>query len=454
MTRRQHFRNISLILLAGAAGSYWYLTSPDKAQVPIEDMQGPQPKLTTPRSEGFPTIKIPDVVGWQKNVMPIPAKGLQVQAFAQGLDHPRWVQVMPNGDVLVAESSAPARETKGLTDWIARKLMSKSNGGGASADRITLLRDADGDGVAEFKSVLIDGLHSPLGMALREDRLYIGNTDAVVSVPYKPGDTKITAKPEKLMDLPAEAPNGHWTRNVVIDPKGEFLYVTIGSNSNIGENKDVNPGFLNQIYQPKRAIIKQYEFKRKEETIFASGLRNPTGMDFDPVSGRLWTVVNERDMIGSDGPPDYLTFVSPGSFYGWPWFYWGQNSDTRIPPQREDLKQYSRRPDYALGPHVAALGLAFSRSAALGETFASGAFIGMHGSWNRVPVSGYKVAFVPFKPNGYPVDNAKPVDVLTGFLNKDGKAQGRPAGVAIAKDGALLVADDSGNSIWRVSKAN
>ena len=361
---------------------------------------------------------------------------------------------MPNGDVLVAESNAPARETKGLMDWIARKLILRSNGGDTSADRITLLRDSDGDGIAEFKSVLIDGLHSPLGMALREGRLYIGNTDAVVSVPYTPGDTKITAKPEKLIDLPAELPNNHWTRNVVIDAKGEYLYVTIGANSNIGENGDNPPGKLNDIYRPKRAIIKQYEFKRKETTIFAAGLRNPTGMDFDPVSGRLWTVVNERDMLGSDGPPDYLTFVSPGSFYGWPWYYWGQNADSRVPPVRGDLQQYSRRPDYALGPHVAALGLAFSRGAELGDTFKSGAFIGMHGSWNRYPVSGYKVVFVPFKDNGYPVDQAKPVEILTDFLGKDGNAQGRPAGVAIAKDGALLVADDSGNSIWRVSKVN
>ncbi len=453
MTRGQHFRNISLLLVLAGIGTYWYLSSPDEAKVPIEDMQGQFPKLTPARTEMFPTIKIPDVIGWTKGATPTPAAGLKVAAFADGLDHPRWMAVMDNGDVLVAESNAPDRETQGFTDWIARKLMSKSNGGAKSADRITLLRDADGDGVSEFRSVLIDGLHSPFGMAMREGRLYIGNTDAVVSVPYKVGDTKITEKPEKLIDLPADLPNNHWTRNVIIDPKGENLYVTVGSNSNIGENKDVKPGFINRLYLPTRALIKQYEFKRKETTIYASGLRNPTGLDFEPKSGRLWTVVNERDMIGSDGPPDYLTYVSQGSFYGWPWFYWGGNGDSRVPPTREDLKQYSRRPDYALGSHVAALGLAFSSKPTLGDQFGHGAFVGMHGSWNRSPLSGYKVAFVPFNDKGYPVEKVKPVDILTGFLTKDGKAQGRPVGVRFAKDGALLVADDGGNMIWRVTKA-
>ena len=444
MTKTQHFRNIVIILLAAAGGSYWYLTSPDIARVEFDKLTGPGPELVAPRRESFPTIKIPDVIGWQGAATPVAAAGLVVKAFASDLKHPRWLTLLPNGDILVAESAAPARKTNGFKDWIARKLIAKADGAEPSADRITLLRDSDGDGVADQRSVLISGLHSPFGMALRSGTLYVANTDAVMAFPYKTGDTKITGKGEKLFDLPAGTPNNHWTRNLIIDPKGEALYVTIGSNSNVGEN--------GMATEKDRAQIKQYDFKTKTLINFAYGLRNPNGMAFNPISKLLWAVVDERDMLGSDGPPDYLTTVDFGTFYGWPFTFWGGLEDQRVPQLRQDLKQYTKRPNYALGPHVAPLGLAFSEGAALGPAFANGAFVGLHGSWNRVPVSGYKLVFIPFNQRGYPT-GAKPVDILTGFLNKDGQAQGRPAGVIFDQNGGILVADDAGNKIWRVSLA-
>jgi glucose/arabinose dehydrogenase len=443
MTRRQHARNLAIIALLAGVGGYWYLTTPDKARVDIAEMQGSTPKLTKVRSEGFPTIGIADIVGWQKGAMPVPAKGLQVQAFADGLDHPRWLHELPNGDVLVAESTQPARETNGIGDWIARKIISRANGTVKSANRITLLRDTDGDGVADMRSVLLTGLNSPFGMALIGERLFVANTDMLLAFPYKTGDTKITAAGTKIMELPAQAPNNHWARNLIAAPDGQSIYVSIGSNSNIGEN--------GMASEKDRAQIKQIDLKTGKPNIFAYGLRNPNGMAFNPTSGTLWTVVNERDMLGSDGPPDYLTTVDFGTFYGWPYFWWGGIEDQRVKQVRMDLKQYTKRPDYALGPHVAALGLAFNTKNALGDQFANGAFIGMHGSWNRSPASGYKVAFIPFNERGFPVDKAKPVDVLSGFLTEKGDAQGRPAGVIFDSKGALLVADDSGNTIWRVS---
>ena len=365
-----------------------------------------------------------------------------MKAFADKLDHPRWLLELPNGDVLVAESSAPDRPVKGVEDWIARKLITDAGGAGGSPDRILLLRDADGDGVAEFRSVLLSGLRSPFGMALVGNTLYVANTDALMAFPYAVGETKITAKGEKVMDLPNNLPNNHWARNVVADPDGQSLYITIGSDSNIAE------GGMEK--EKDRAQIKQYDLKTKEALVFAYGLRNPNGLAFNPISGTLWTVVNERDMLGSDGPPDYLSTVDFGTFYGWPFFYWGGYEDQRVPQARPDLKQYTKRPDYALGPHVAALGLAFNKGPTLGAQFANGAFIGMHGSWNRSPPSGYKVVFIPFNERGFPT-GAKPVDVLTGFLNGKGQAQGRPVGTIVDRKGALLVADDAGNRIWRVT---
>jgi glucose/arabinose dehydrogenase len=444
MSRMSHICNVAILIVLGLVGGYWYLTTPDKAKLDIGAIQGAVPKVTEIRAESFPTVQIAEIVRWAKGAMPKPSKGLVVKPFADGLDHPRWLNILPNGDVLVAESTQPAREPSGLMDRLAKNMMKKANGSDVSANRITLLRDSNGDGVAETRSALLEGLNSPFGMALIGDRLFVANTDAVMAFPFKVGDTKISAKGEKIMDLPANPPNNHWARNLIYDPKDNKLYVTIGSNSNIAE------GGLDA--EKDRAQIKQYDLKTRQSIVFAYGLRNPNGMAFNPVSGTLWATVNERDQLGSDGPPDYLTTIDFGTFYGWPFYFWGQNEDQRVPQMRPDLKQYSKRPDFALGPHVAALGLAFSPGKALGENFANGAFVAEHGSWNRAPKSGYKVVFVPFNDRGFPLANAKPIDVVTGFLSEDEKqAFGRPVGLAFDKAGSLLIADDAGNTIWRLT---
>jgi glucose/arabinose dehydrogenase len=442
MTKRAHIRNILVLFFIAIGAGYWYLSTPDKATVEFSKLTGPGPELVGQRPEGFPTIKIAEIIGWKGDAKPVPAKGLEVKAFAGDLDHPRWLYLLPNGDVLVAESSAPERPISGVQDWIARNLITKAGGANPSADRITLLRDTNGDGTADQRSVLLEGLKSPFGMALKGETLFIANTDSVMAFPFKLGETKISAKGQKLFDLPSGTPNNHWARNLILDPSGESLYVTIGSNSNIGEN--------GMESEKDRAEIKQYDFKTKKMISFAYGLRNANGMAFNPISKTLWAVVNERDMLGSDGPPDYLTTVDFGTFYGWPFTYWGGIEDQRVPQVRPDLKQYTKRPNYALGPHVAPLGLAFSEGRSLGEGFANGAFVGLHGSWNRYPASGYSVIYIPFNERGYPT-GAKPVDVLSGFLTKEGDAQGRPVGVIFDKAGGLLVADDAGNMIWRVT---
>lgn len=441
---RTHVKIIGLLLLAALVIGLWFMTRDDVARQDIAELTGKTPILAEMRSEAVPTINIAKVVGWQGEAKPTAAPGLAVNSFADKLDHPRSMLVLPNGDVLVAEATQPARETQGIGDWIARKLMAEANGSSLSANRITLLRDADKDGRAEYRSTLLsadNGLNSPFGMALVGDILYVANTDALLAYPFKPGETSIVAKPEKIIDLPANLPNNHWTRNVIAAADGRTLFVSVGSNSNIGEN-----GLQGE---KNRAAILQVYPEKKSFRIYAGGLRNPVGLAIEPKSGYLWTTVNERDMLGSDGPPDYLSWVGEGTFFGWPWFYWGGYLDNRVKPADMSKQQYSRRPDYALGSHTASLGLAFSANAKLGAPFARGAFIGQHGSWNRKPVSGYKVMYVPFNERGFA--EGKPVDVLTGFLNKDGDAQGRPAGVAIDSQGALLVADDSGNRIWRVS---
>ena len=444
MTIGKHIRNIVIVLIIVLAGVYWYLSTPDKARIDEKRLTGIVPDLQTPRRENFPTINIAKVIGWAAGTKPVAAPGLQVGAFADGLNHPRWLTLLSNGDVLVAQSSAPARPVAGFKDWIARKLVTQAGGNSGSPDQIILLRDANGDGIAESRSVLLSGLRSPFGMAVKGDTLYVANTDAVLAFAFKTGETKITAKGEKLFDLPAGVPNNHWARNLILDPSGDSLYVTIGSNSNIGEN--------GMASEKDRAQIKQYDFAKKSLITYAYGLRNPNGLAFNPISKTLWTVVNERDMLGSDGPPDYLSTVDFGQFYGWPFTYWGGIEDQRVEQARPDLKQYTKRPNYALGPHVAALGLAFASGPTLGANYANGAFIGLHGSWNRSPASGYKVIYVPFNERGYP-ENKKPIDVLTGFLTPDGNAQGRPVGVIFDNRGALLVADDAGNKVWRVSAA-
>jgi glucose/arabinose dehydrogenase len=438
---RKHILIIAGIFIVAAIAFWFWLRQPDVAQLKEEQVMGPRPTIGSPRVQSFPTIKVADAVGWPQGAAPTPAAGLAVKAFARNLDHPRWLYRLPNGDVLVAETNSPPREGGGIAGMVMGYLMKKGGAGVPSANRITLLRDADGDGVAESRTVLLSGLNSPFGMALMGGYLYIGDTDALVRVPYKEGETRIAAKPETVVKL---NPGGnHWARNVIAAPDGKTLYVTVGSSSNIAEN-----GLDAERY---RANILQVYPETKTFRVFAAGLRNPNGLAIEPKSGELWVTVNERDMLGSDLVPDYMSQVSLGDNFGWPWYYWGGYPDKRVEPGNPQLQQYSKRPDYALGAHTASLGLAFAGDAKLGPRFANGAFVGQHGSWNRVPVAGYKVVYVPFGTNGFPAKGAKPVDVLTGFLNQDGAAQGRPVGVITDKTGALLVADDVGNVIWRVA---
>jgi glucose/arabinose dehydrogenase len=414
----------------------------DVAKLPVEAGTGPQPQLPPPTKSLIPTVNIAPATSWPQGATPTPASGLAVHAYASGLDHPRWLYVLPNGDVLVAETNAPPKpeDSKGIRGWIMKLVMKRAGAGVPSANRITLLRDADGDGVAETRSVFLHGLHSPFGMALVGNTLYVADTDAVLRFPYKEGETTISARGEKLIDLPAGPINHHWTKNIIATRGGSRLYVTVGSNSNAGEN--------GIEAETNRADILEVDPATGKWQVFASGLRNPNGMSWQPQSGALWTVVNERDELGSDLVPDYMTSVKQGGFYGWPYSYYGQHVDDRVKPQRPDLVAKAIVPDYALGPHTASLGLVFNEGRLFPQHFRNGAFIGQHGSWNRKPRSGYKVVFVPFA-GGRPA--GKPEDVLTGFLDTDGNARGRPVGVAIDKAGALLVADDVGNTIWRVT---
>ncbi|MDB5695831.1 MAG: sorbosone dehydrogenase [Sphingomonas bacterium] len=439
----KHILRVALVLLLLAVGVAVYLGWPDDARLDISAVQGTRPTISEPRRQIIPTVRVADAVGWQGGAMPTPAAGLTVQPFARGLDHPRWLYRLPNGDVLVAESNSPPRKGGGIQGIVMGLLLGKAGAGVPSANRITLLRDADGDGVAEVKTPFLTGLASPFGMVLSGDQLYIGNHDAVVRVPYTAGATRITARPELIVKLPPAG--NHWTRGLVATPDGKRLFVSVGSASNIAEN-----GIEIERY---RASILEVAPDTKTMRIYASGLRNPVGMAINPVTRQLWTVVNERDMLGSDLAPDYLTQVNLGDNFGWPWYYWGGYPDARVKPKNPALQEYSKRPDFALGPHVAALGLAFSDEVRLGGRFGGGAFIGEHGSWNRKPVSGYKVVFVPFASSGFPAAGAKPVDVLTGFLDANGDARGRPVGVIGDRTGALLVADDVGNVIWRVAPA-
>jgi glucose/arabinose dehydrogenase len=400
---------------------------------------GPDPTLPPPTRTLIPTVQIAPAKGWPAGVTPKAAPGTQVAAFATGLQHPRWIYVLPNGDVLVAETNAPERpeEGKGIKGRIMTRYMKKAGAAVASANRITLFRDADGDGVPEGRHVFLEGLNSPFGMALVGNDLYVANTDAIVRFPYQPGQTRISASGTKLADLPAGPRNHHWTKNLIASRDGTKLYVTTGSNSNVAEH--------GMGEEAGRAEIWEVDAKTGKQRTFASGLRNPNGLAWEPRTGALWTVVNERDELGSDLVPDYLTSVRDGGFYGWPYSYFGANVDERVKPPRPDLVAKAIKPDYALGNHVAPLGLAFSEGAKL--PFDEGAYVGQHGSWNRRPRSGYNVVFIPFrggKPSG------KPVEVLSGFLSPEGEAYGRPVGVAIDKRGALLVADDVGNVVWRV----
>jgi len=412
------------------------------ATLPEQASTGPHPILPPPKHTLLPTINIAPAKGWPAGVTPIVADGLAVNAFARGLEHPRWLYVLPNGDVLVAEANAPPKpeDGKGIKGLIMRLVMKRAGAGVPSANRITLLRDANGDGIVETRTLFLQGLNSPFGMTLVGNDLYVANSDALVRFTYRSGETRITELGVKVIDLPAGPINHHWTKNVIASRDGSRLYVTVGSNSNVGEN-----GMENEV---NRAAIWEVDPATGRSRIFASGLRNPNGLAWQPQSGALWTTVNERDEIGSDLVPDYMTSVQDGAFYGWPYSYYGQHVDTRVKPQRPELVAKAIAPDYALGAHTASLGLAFYEGGLLSKRFSGGAFIGQHGSWNRKPQSGYKVIFVPFT-DGHPA--GLPEDVLTGFVNANGEAQGRPVGVAVDRVGALLVADDVGNIVWRVT---
>lgn len=414
----------------------------ESSSLQVTDGTGPSPKLPEPNKTLIPTVNIAPAIGWPEGGKPTAAAGTQVAAFAEGLDHPRWLYVLPNGDVLVAETNAPPKpdDSSGIRGWVMKKVMGKAGAGVPSPNRITLLRDADHDGVAETRTVFLQNLNSPFGMTLVGNDLYVADTDRLLRFNYEPGATEIKSQPIKVADLPGGTLNHHWTKNVIASKDGSKLYVTVGSNSNVGENGlDKEEG---------RAAIWEVDRATGNHRIFASGIRNPNGLAWEPKSGTLWTAVNERDEIGSDLVPDYITSVKDGGFYGWPFSYYGQHVDVRVSPQNPDLVAKAIAPDYAVGPHTASLGLSFAEGNTLPAQFKEGAFIGQHGSWNRKPHSGYKVIFVPFtggKPSG------KPVDVLTGFLDKDENALGRPVGVVIDQQGGLLVADDVGNKVWRVS---
>ena len=405
---------------------------------------GPNPVLPAPQSSLIPVVNVAEAVGWPEGRTPVPAPGFRVQAFASGLDHPRWLYRLPNGDILVAETNAPPKPEGmegGARGFFQRLFMKKAGARVPSADRITLLRDADGDGAAETRVVFLENLTSPFGMALVGDTLYVANADAVVAFPYQAGQTRITAAGRRIVDLPAGR-NHHWTKSLVASRDGSRLYVGVGSNSNIGENG------LDE--EADRAVILEIDPATGARRIYASGLRNPVGMAWQPDSGRLWVAVNERDELGNDLVPDYMTSVTPGGFYGWPWSYYGQIVDARVEPANPEMVARALRPDYALGAHTASLGLTFGEGDLFPARFRGGAFVGQHGSWNRKPRNGYRVIFVPFA-DGRPTGG--PEDILTGFINERDEAMGRPVGVQFDARGALLVADDVGNVIWRVSPA-
>ena len=436
---RNRFRlaiGIAALILAGC--------NDPQDNVTAEQSFGPSPSLPAPQHSWLPTVNVAKAVGWPSGGKPTAASGMAVNAFATGLSHPRSLYVLPDGDVLVAETDAPPKpdDTRGIKGWIAKMIMSRAGSGSTSANRITLLRDTDGDGVADTRSILLKDLNSPFGMALVGDNLYVADTDAILRFPYHDGDTKIDVPGVRLAELPAGTINHHWTKDLAASPDGSKLYATVGSNSNVGEN--------GIAAETNRAAVLEIDRASGASRVFASGLRNPNGPSWQPQSGALWVAVNERDELGNNLVPDYMTSVRDGGFYGWPYSYFGPHVDSRVDPQRPDLVAKAIAPDYALGAHTASLGLTFNTGDLFPPEMAGGAFVGQHGSWNRKPRAGYKVIFVPFA-NGMPA--GKPQDVLTGFLNKDGEAQGRPVGVKIDKQGALLVADDVGNTIWRVTPA-
>jgi glucose/arabinose dehydrogenase len=445
------FRKIAIslgIILLLAMGGFYFLTRGHTAELAIEDVVGTDPVLGKPKAESFPTVQIAQPVGWGEGELPATPEGLAVNLFAKELDHPRVIHALPNGDVLVTLTRAPKRESDDsgimatLRGWVEGYFFSKAGSAGVSANQIILLRDSNGDGRADYRKVIReDGLDSPSGMAWRDGTLYVANHNAVLAFDYTLGGDAVSGSPRKLMDLPGGG--GHWMRNIELHPESDVLYIAVGSVSNIGEaGMQVEEG---------RAMIWEYDIAAARQRPFAMGLRNPNGLDFSPWSGELWTTVNERDMLGSDLVPDYLTNVPVGAQYGWPWVYFKNNVDRRVKvPMPAFLTEYARHPEYAMGPHVAALGLVFTAEGhRMGDKFAGGAFVARHGSWNRKPPSGYDVVYVAFDARGNPV--GKPQMVLGGFLNNDGTTKGRPTWVEWGGDGALLVSDDTAGIIWRVA---
>jgi len=444
-TLRKSLLALGAVVLVGGAGAAWIIHG-NPSQTPIEQLEGLHPKLADPDPETIPSVSLARTVGWAAGEAPVAAKGLTVARFAEGLKHPRTILTLPNGDVLVAETGAPAdNDPGGFTGFVQRTMMRFVGAQDPSANRITLLRDSKSTGTADQRFVLRDGLSSPSGLAYGKGKLYIANHDAVLAFDFQPGQTSLTGTPKKLMDLPGGG--NHWMRNLVLSPDGKSLYVAIGSSSNIGER--------GEKAEQGRAMIHEIDLVNGGHRAYAAGIRNANGMDFNPSTGELWTVVNERDQLGPDLVPDYLGSVPVGSHFGWPWFYWGKNEDTRVydkTPQYaapEFLVDYVRKPEFALGAHVAPLGMTFAKGGGrLGEHFANGAFIARHGSWNRRPAVGYDVVFVRFDANGNPLGLPEPV--LTGFLTGKGDTHGRPTWVGFAGDGALLVSDDTAGILWRV----
>ncbi len=431
-----------LVLILLAIFAVAWIVQGDRANLTLADVTGTDPVLEEPNAEAIPTVNIAKPVGWAADEVPVAAEGLAVTRFADDLEHPRVMYTMPNGDVLVTLTRGPSSgDGGGFTAWIANILMSRAGSTGASPNKLVLLRDTDGDGSADVRHVLRDDLDSPSGIAWNDGALYVANHDELLKFPYEMGSTAVSGDPEKLMDLPAAG--NHWMRNITINPEGTKIYVAVGSASNIGENgMDVEEG---------RAAIWEYNLEEGRQRLFATGLRNPNGLAWNPWSGELWTTVNERDQLGSDLVPDYLTNVPLGANYGWPWIYYKDTIDQRVKaPMPAYTNEYARRPEYALGPHVAALGLVFSKQGTtMGKAFSNGAFVARHGSWNRKPASGYDVVYVAFDARGNP--QGKPVPVLTGFLNDNGTTKGRPTWVTWTGNGSLLVSDDTAGIIWRVT---
>lgn len=408
---------------------------------PPQHGYGADPQLPAPQSGVLPTVNTAEAIGWPAGGAPTAPEGFTVTRYAEGLDHPRMLYQLPNGDILVVESSTKPQQGGGIMGWIRNNIQRGAGALSESADRITLLRDSDGDGVVDARHVFAEDLNQPFGIVLVGEYLYVGNTDAVVRFRYTPNSVRAPGRPEIVLPLPhRDGDNGHWTRNIVASPDGAKLYVAVGSSSNIADN--------GMEAEEGRAAIWELNPDGTQVRIFASGLRNPVGMSWEPTTGALWVAVNERDMLGDNLVPDYITHVEAGAFYGWPYYYWGDHRDERVDIPANVRLQAPTAPDFALGAHTASLGLMFSTSPTMPEAYRGGAFIGQHGSWNRSELVGYRVAYVPFA-NGRPSGEVQ--DFLTGFLTSQNKAQGRPVGIATDRTGALLVADDVGNIVWRVA---